>query len=42
MLDDLLILLLPETKLGLALWGVAIFVLLLVAAALFLGWAILT
>jgi hypothetical protein len=42
MWDDLLILLIPESKLGFALWGVALFVLLLIAAALVLGWAILT
>jgi hypothetical protein len=42
MLDLLFDLLIPQSKLGLALWGVALFVLLLVAAAILLGWAVLT
>ena len=42
MWDELLILLIPTSKLGLALWGVALFVIILLLAALILGWAILT
>ena len=42
MLDLLFDLMIPQTKLGLALWGVILFILLLVAAALVLGWTILT
>lgn len=42
MLDLLFDLLIPQSKFGLALWGLALFVLLLVAAAILLGWAILT
>jgi hypothetical protein len=40
--DFLFDLLIPQTKFGLALWGVAMFIVVLIVAALMLGWVIIT
>ena len=42
MFDILIAFLIPQTKFGLVLWGIALVIIGLVVAALTLGWAILT